>query len=73
MTDVYVRGEALSTTRIEGHEFVALHHASRDVGLLLSMIKMQMEASGETLDREDQIIADQIATDYGLPRWAANY
>lgn len=68
-----VRADAVETTRVAGKEFVAMEQASRDVGLLLAIIKWLVECSGESLERDDQLIADEIATDYGQPRWAANY
>lgn len=69
----YVRGDALVTTRQHGKEFVAMDGASRDVAHLLAIIKWQEECMGEALDASDRALADQIATDYGVPRWHSEH
>jgi len=73
MSGISVRGDALQSEWYGGSEFVRMEHASRDVALLLASIKGLMDALGEGPDAEDLVLVDQIATDYGVPRWASEY
>lgn len=67
------RTDALHTTRQHGAEFVSMEHAHRDVSLLLAMIKWLEECCGESLEADDRALVDEIATDYGAPRWHSDH
>ena len=73
MSEIYVRGDALKSEWHGGSEFVLMETAWRDVALLLASLKGMIDATGEDLDPEDRAMVDQIATDYGLHRWASEY